>query len=87
MKTVKPEENKTNIADVGRRSSIEMMVSGREGGTKSSCGTDIYTTHEGMYTEGKGKVGGFWRRKVISLDCILNKIARNDRRARRVRVI
>eukprot|EP00965_Chrysotila_dentata_P222719 6193134-Pleurochrysis_carterae.AAC.2 len=44
--------------------------------------------HALRYTGGKGKEGGFWRRRDIrQVDCILNKIARDNRRARRKRVI
>eukprot|EP00965_Chrysotila_dentata_P115642 3821710-Pleurochrysis_carterae.AAC.6 len=43
--------------------------------------------HAQRYTGGKGNEGGFWRRRDIKQDCILNKIARDNRRARRMRVI
>eukprot|EP00965_Chrysotila_dentata_P212321 6186961-Pleurochrysis_carterae.AAC.1 len=43
--------------------------------------------HARRYTGGKGKEGGFWRRKEIKQDYILNKLAKDDRKARRARVI
>eukprot|EP00965_Chrysotila_dentata_P256409 6212529-Pleurochrysis_carterae.AAC.1 len=42
--------------------------------------------HARRYTGGKGKEGGFWRRKEIKQDYILNQITRGDRKARRARV-
>eukprot|EP00965_Chrysotila_dentata_P026206 869007-Pleurochrysis_carterae.AAC.1 len=36
---------------------------------------------------GKGKEGGFWRRKEIRHDYIIKEVARNDRKARRARVV
>eukprot|EP00965_Chrysotila_dentata_P050521 1674257-Pleurochrysis_carterae.AAC.1 len=41
--------------------------------------------HARRYTGGKGKDGGFWRRKEIKQDYILNKLAKDDRKARRAR--
>eukprot|EP00965_Chrysotila_dentata_P154770 5114130-Pleurochrysis_carterae.AAC.1 len=41
--------------------------------------------HARRYTGGNGKVGGFWRRKEIRNDYIMNQIARVDRKARRAR--
>eukprot|EP00965_Chrysotila_dentata_P085205 2811201-Pleurochrysis_carterae.AAC.2 len=35
--------------------------------------------HARRYTGGKGKEGGFWRRKEIKQDYILNKLAKDDR--------
>eukprot|EP00965_Chrysotila_dentata_P225341 6194694-Pleurochrysis_carterae.AAC.1 len=43
--------------------------------------------HAQRYTGGEGKAGGFWRRRDIRQDCILNKIAKDNRKARRRRVI
>eukprot|EP00965_Chrysotila_dentata_P184589 6093432-Pleurochrysis_carterae.AAC.1 len=43
--------------------------------------------HARRYTGGNGKIGGFWRRKKIRNDYIMNQIARTDRKARRARVI
>eukprot|EP00965_Chrysotila_dentata_P245261 6206454-Pleurochrysis_carterae.AAC.3 len=43
--------------------------------------------HARRYTGGKGKTGGFWRRKEIRRDCILNTIATNNIKARKARVI
>eukprot|EP00965_Chrysotila_dentata_P050428 1671787-Pleurochrysis_carterae.AAC.1 len=43
--------------------------------------------HAQRYTGGEGKDGGFWRRRDIRQDCILNKLARDNRKARRRRVI
>eukprot|EP00965_Chrysotila_dentata_P026523 878914-Pleurochrysis_carterae.AAC.1 len=43
--------------------------------------------HARRYAGGKGKEGGFWRRKEIRHDYIINELARNDRKARRARVI
>eukprot|EP00965_Chrysotila_dentata_P092512 3053034-Pleurochrysis_carterae.AAC.1 len=39
------------------------------------------------YTGGQGKIGGFWRRKEIRNDYIMNQIVRADRKAKRARVI
>eukprot|EP00965_Chrysotila_dentata_P073577 2430365-Pleurochrysis_carterae.AAC.1 len=39
------------------------------------------------YAGGKGKAGGFWRRREIAQDCIFNGAAKLDRKARRARVI
>eukprot|EP00965_Chrysotila_dentata_P030144 1003765-Pleurochrysis_carterae.AAC.1 len=41
--------------------------------------------HARRYAGGKGKEGGFWRRKEIRQDYIIHKIAKEDRRARRAR--
>eukprot|EP00965_Chrysotila_dentata_P095814 3167230-Pleurochrysis_carterae.AAC.1 len=41
--------------------------------------------HARRYTGGKGKEGRFWRRKEIKQDYIMNKLAKDDRRARRAR--
>eukprot|EP00965_Chrysotila_dentata_P259284 6213507-Pleurochrysis_carterae.AAC.3 len=43
--------------------------------------------HAQRYTGGKGTEGGFWKRRDIRQDYILNKIARENRTARRWRVI
>eukprot|EP00965_Chrysotila_dentata_P185905 6137636-Pleurochrysis_carterae.AAC.1 len=43
--------------------------------------------HAQRYTGGKGNAGGFWRRRDIKQDYILNKVAGDNRRARRLRVI
>eukprot|EP00965_Chrysotila_dentata_P213544 6187681-Pleurochrysis_carterae.AAC.2 len=43
--------------------------------------------HARRYTGGKRKEGGFWRRKEIRQDQIMHKLAKDDRRARRARVI
>eukprot|EP00965_Chrysotila_dentata_P116212 3841848-Pleurochrysis_carterae.AAC.1 len=43
--------------------------------------------HARRYTWGKGKEGGFWRREEIRHDYIMNKLARDDRKARKARVI
>eukprot|EP00965_Chrysotila_dentata_P249596 6208978-Pleurochrysis_carterae.AAC.1 len=43
--------------------------------------------HAHRYTGGRGNDGGFWRRRDIRQDCILNKIAGDNRKARRRRVI
>eukprot|EP00965_Chrysotila_dentata_P083199 2745379-Pleurochrysis_carterae.AAC.1 len=41
--------------------------------------------HARRYAGGKGKEGGFWRKKEIRQDFILNEIAKDNRRARRAR--
>eukprot|EP00965_Chrysotila_dentata_P080824 2667686-Pleurochrysis_carterae.AAC.1 len=43
--------------------------------------------HAQRYTGGEGKEGGFWRRRDIRQDCILNKLSKDNRKARRKRVI
>eukprot|EP00965_Chrysotila_dentata_P262533 6214596-Pleurochrysis_carterae.AAC.4 len=43
--------------------------------------------HAQRYTGGKGKAGGFWRRRDIRQDCIPSKIAGDNRKARRMQVI
>eukprot|EP00965_Chrysotila_dentata_P136277 4506386-Pleurochrysis_carterae.AAC.1 len=43
--------------------------------------------HARRYTGGKGKEGGFWMRKEIKQDYILNTLAKDDRKTRRARVI
>eukprot|EP00965_Chrysotila_dentata_P188731 6172917-Pleurochrysis_carterae.AAC.1 len=47
----------------------------------------LHLYHARRYTGGKGKKGGFWRRKEIRQDYIMNKLGKDDRRARRARVI
>eukprot|EP00965_Chrysotila_dentata_P176859 5841195-Pleurochrysis_carterae.AAC.1 len=43
--------------------------------------------HARRYAGGQGKIGGFWRRKEIRNDYIMNQIVRADRKAKRARVI
>eukprot|EP00965_Chrysotila_dentata_P093987 3106180-Pleurochrysis_carterae.AAC.2 len=43
--------------------------------------------HARRYSGGKGKTGGFWRRREISQDYIINGAAKSDRKLRRARVI